>query len=578
MNQLITKEKNAQIVISLLKSHGINQIIASPGTTNVALIGSMQNDPYFKIYSAVDERSAAYMACGLAEQSGKPVVISCTGATASRNYAPGLTEAYYRKLPILAITSMQDFAKVGHLVAQTLDRSTIQNDVAKFSVELPIVKDSDDVWDCEVKVNKAILGLSHNGGGPVHINIPTTYTLPFERTEPTKYRMIERFFLGDDLPKLKGKVAVFVGAHRKWTEKETEALDKFCEVNNAVVFCDHTSGYKGAYRVLSSLLSSQTYMDKEHFKPDILVHIGEVSGDYSFSPLVGKEVWRVNEDGELRDTFRKLTNVFEMKSSDFFNYFSHGEGAGNSYFELIVKSINDIKTVIPKLPLSNIWVASKLSGMIPKNSHIHFAILNSLRSWNFFEIDNSIMTSSNVGGFGIDGALSTTLGSSLADVQRLNFCIVGDLAFFYDMNALGNRHIGKNLRILVINNGKGTEFRNYNHHASYFEETSDEYIAAANHFGQKSDVLVRNFAENLGFSYLKAQTKEEFLLNCDEFIKNENYNSPIVFEIFTNDYDESQALELMNNLVKDSKSTFKANAKKVIGKKGINAIKKVIGK
>ena len=170
MSQLITKEKNAQIIIALLKAHGIRYVVASPGTTNVALIGSIQNDPYFTIYSSVDERSAAYLACGLAEESGEPVVISCTGATASRNYAPGLTEAYYRKLPVLAITSMQQLGRVGHNVAQVIDRSVIQNDVAKFSVELPVVKDAEDLWDCEIKVNKAILELTRNGGGPVHIN------------------------------------------------------------------------------------------------------------------------------------------------------------------------------------------------------------------------------------------------------------------------------------------------------------------------------------------------------------------------------------------------------------------------
>jgi 2-succinyl-5-enolpyruvyl-6-hydroxy-3-cyclohexene-1-carboxylate synthase len=85
----------------------------------------MQQDPYFKIYSSVDERSAAYMACGLSAELNEPVVISCTGATASRNYLPGLTEAYYRKLPILAITSMQPFTKVGHHIPQVIDRSAL---------------------------------------------------------------------------------------------------------------------------------------------------------------------------------------------------------------------------------------------------------------------------------------------------------------------------------------------------------------------------------------------------------------------------------------------------------------------
>ena len=96
-----TDEPQAQIVIALLKEHGVRKIVVSPGATNIPIAGSVQSDPFFEVYSSVDERSAAYIACGLAEDSGEPVAISCTGATASRNYMPGLTEAYYRKLPIM---------------------------------------------------------------------------------------------------------------------------------------------------------------------------------------------------------------------------------------------------------------------------------------------------------------------------------------------------------------------------------------------------------------------------------------------------------------------------------------------
>lgn len=84
MDKYYTSERNVQIVLALLKAHGIRKVIASPGTTNITLVASMQQDPFFEMYSSVDERSAAYMACGLAAESGEPVVLSCTGATASR--------------------------------------------------------------------------------------------------------------------------------------------------------------------------------------------------------------------------------------------------------------------------------------------------------------------------------------------------------------------------------------------------------------------------------------------------------------------------------------------------------------
>ena len=118
-----SNDKNAQILLSLMKAHDIRKVIASPGTTNIAIVGSMQHDEYFEMYSSVDERSACYMACGLAAESGEPVAIICTEATASRNYFPGLTEAYYRKLPILVIAGSHGEHAIGHLHSQVIYRT-----------------------------------------------------------------------------------------------------------------------------------------------------------------------------------------------------------------------------------------------------------------------------------------------------------------------------------------------------------------------------------------------------------------------------------------------------------------------
>ena len=141
MGHYYTDERNAQIVIALMKAHGIRKVIASPGTTNICLIASIQNDPFFEIYSSPEERSAAYIACGMAAESCEPVAISCTGATASRNYLPALTEAYYRKLPILAITSSRKSYRIGHNFDQVTDRTLLPRDVAKISVQMPLVYD-----------------------------------------------------------------------------------------------------------------------------------------------------------------------------------------------------------------------------------------------------------------------------------------------------------------------------------------------------------------------------------------------------------------------------------------------------
>ena len=592
MNFSYTNEKNAQIILFLLKAHNIRHVIASPGTTNTALVSSMQQDPYFIMYSSVDERSAAYMACGLAAELGEPVVISCTGATASRNYLPGLTEAYYRKLPVLAITSMQAFNKVGHLVAQTIDRSSMPVDTVNLSVSLPIVKDSEDVWECEMKVNKAILELKRSGGGPVHINLPTTYSKPYSTTQLPNYRVINRITTYDQFPNLEAnKIAVFIGSHKKWCQEETAALEKFCELYNAVVFCDHTSGYQGKFRLLFSLAAAQSLIDNAKFKPELLIHIGEVTGDYPSLRMAGTEVWRVNEDGEVRDTFRRLRYVFEMPEKHFFerylakkdskNYIQRSMNivsSKNGYYTQLNNHLEAIRSKVKELPFSNIWLASRLAPYIPEKSIIHFGILNSLRSWNFFELPSSVTAASNVGGFGIDGGLSSLMGASLADPNKLCFAVIGDLAFFYDINVLGNRHVGNNIRILLVNNGKGTEFRQYNHHAAYFGQAADEYVAAAGHFGNQCPKLVKDFATNLGYDYLSASSKQEFEATYERFITPKILDKPIIFEVFTDSTKESEALEQIQTLIVSPRSRAKALIKDTLGDRTVNSIKKIIRK
>jgi 2-succinyl-5-enolpyruvyl-6-hydroxy-3-cyclohexene-1-carboxylate synthase len=555
MSKYYTDEVHAQIVLALLKAHGIKRIITSPGSANMSITGSVQNDPFFEVYSSVDERSAAYMACGMAHETGEPVVISCTGATASRNYLPGMTEAYYRKLPVIAITSTVSTIEVGHLLPQCIDRSVIPRDVARYSVTLPSIKDKEDYWDCEIRVNKALLELARGGGGPVHINIATSYHMKTFGTQVLPdVRVMKRYFYYDELPVIpaESKVAVFIGAHNRFTDGDSKALEAFAKTHNAVIFCDHTSAYTGYGRLLSALPVMQYLYERPDFaelKPDLIIHIGEISGDYptqGFMAASEAPVWRVSEDGELRDRFKNLQWAFEMREQDFFKRQAEGKSENaHGYLNAWKTYANEIVAGVPELPYSNTWIAGQLATKLPLNVNLHLGILNSLRNWNLYEIDDSISTASNVGGFGIDGCVSTLIGAALADPSRLHFGVIGDLAFFYDINSLGNRHRPKNLRILLVNNGGGCEFELSSHPGSQFGEQTSDFISAGGHFGSKSNALVRHVAEDLGFKYLCADSKESFDAVFREFLADGLDGPPIVFECFTDFDEESKALELM---------------------------------
>ena len=148
-----------------------------------------------------------------------------------------------------------------------------------------------------------------------------TYNQDFSLQELPPARAIPRIMPHDDFPELPkgGKIAVFVGAHQPFSAELTQAIDAFCASHDAVVFCDITSGYHGKYEFHPSLLASQFNWGKEPIRPNLMIHIGEVSGDYPVDTLSPDTVWRVNPDGELRDRFKCLTKVFEMEEITFFS-------------------------------------------------------------------------------------------------------------------------------------------------------------------------------------------------------------------------------------------------------------------
>lgn len=581
MNQIgkYSSERNVQMLIYLLKEHKIRKVIASPGTTNINFVASVQFDDYFQVYSCVDERSAAYMACGMAEESGEPVVLTCTGATASRNYVPGLTEAYYRKIPVLAITATQHLGRIGQNMQQVLDRSMQMKDLVNYSMQLTTIHSQEDEWAAGVRINEALLELRHNGGGPVHINLETQYSQDFSEKELKPVKVIRRYCSGDEMPAINAaKVGVFVGNHSKWSAALTEAVDAFCQKYNAVVFTDNTSNYRGKYNVIAPLMASQDLCAFDETAVDLLIDIGNITG--ASIEIRSNEIWRVNPDGVIRDTYKKLTKVFQMEEAVFFNYYAGADSSNKS--SGFLQKCKDVQNMlyhsIGDLPFSNVWIAQQTASKIPVNSIIHFGILNSLRAWNFFEIPESVLGYSNTGGFGIDGNVSSLIGASLAQQDILHFGIVGDLAFFYDINSLGNRHVSNNVRIMLINNGRGTEFRNYNHPAERFGKDADAYMAAAGHFGKKSHRLIRHYAEDMGYEYLSADSKESYLKNIDRFLTPEITDRPMLFEIFTDSKDESDAIYLMRHLVVSKKGEAKQVVKKVLGQKGISVVKKLIGR
>ncbi len=588
-----TDERNAQIVVALLKAKEIRYIVASPGTTNGPIVGSVQNDPFFKVISCVDERSAAYMACGISESTGEAVVLSCTGATASRNYMPGLTEAYYRKLPVLAITSMGRTEGVGNLRTQILDRSVLPNDISNESVSIEPVETDAQARFAELQANRAMEALFLNGGGPSHIQLITLHkgTLGTANLPEVHNMRVLPLSSEKSWPELPedAKVIVYCGAQRPYSEGEKAAIERFAEAHDAPVLANIVSGYRGSAAVNASLIGPQLHNNPmmTELRPDLVVHVGEMSGNYDSLLFMNKlscDVWRVSLDGKLRQPFGHLRYVFQSTTERFFEHYSSGKG-GSSYRTTWTDYAKEVEGAVPELPFSAIFIARRLSRALPDGSIFHPSIMSSLSAANFFQPGEGVETAANVGGFGIDGCLSSLVGVSIANPDRLCVSLVGDLAFFYDMNCLGNRHIGPNVRIVLVNNNRGMTFKHSDHFGSKWAEEANKYLAAAGHFLPKGAAALSGvtpaqaWAESLGFVYLRAGSKKEFDASMGTLLDS-SLPSPVLFECLTEEADERTARDMLFGLDtrKTAEGRVKDAARAILPKGALAAAKRVLGK
>ncbi|MCD7878693.1 MAG: hypothetical protein LUG16_02025 [Candidatus Gastranaerophilales bacterium] len=538
--------KTIHYLLAMLKAYGLKYAIGSPGTQNANFNYILQESGSIKFYSVVDERSAGYIANGIYNETNEPVIITCTGSSASRNYLPAMTEAFYRKVPIIAITFYDYDSTIFSVKPQFVDRSTTQNDVKYLSVELPRILDDNDKKRCLTYLNAA-LSTAFYKHLPVHINCPSSFDFDIEKIKNLPEDIWKNDYFTENFDSLKDiiatkKTAIYIGSHKKFTEDEQKIISNFAESNSIPIFCDHMAHYKGKNRIMSAQAIGMKNLKN---RPEIVIDIGEVSGEfYALNLLSNTEIWRISQDGKFTYRFNfPVAKFFDCKEKYFFKLLTNNSGTNSGYYNSVKSEIEKITE--PDLPLCNSFIVQNLAKYIPKGSSLHHSVSNTKRNMNFHEFDDSIDITCNIGVCGIDGSVSTMVGQSLAAKNKKVFGIVGDLAFFYDMNALGQRDITNNLRILLINNFRGEEFRLNPILEDNIGEKSDILISAQGH----NKGGVKGWAESCGFHYLNANTKEMFVNNIKQFCLAE-FDKPVIFEVFTNDKDEKNGLKLMQTFNK----------------------------
>ncbi len=547
---MYTKILNVQIIVSLLKQHGIRHLVLSAGTRHVPLAHSVENDDFFSCYSVVDERSAAYFAIGLSKELGQPVAIACTSSTATCNYVPAIAEAYYQKVPLLILTGDRDPRRLGQLEDQMINQIDMYGNFCKKCVQLPIVSDKNDVWYCQRLVNEAILELTRNGNGPVQINFPINQTIEdiADASVPSLplYNKIERVDLeapeeewrqvSARLSQAK-RIMVVCGSGDPVDTQTIQAMEHFFEKYNCFFATEYLSNLQCRGSINTYLLAeSVSSTALKEIGPDIVIFYG---GNYVSRLKIllrninaACESWHIAKDGVIVDQFQNLTKVFACSPKYFFSNLA--ELAGDSindqcfYKEIQGLLLHINETLVPTFTscekcLSAFSAMKYLASEIPSHSLLHLSILNSTRIMQMFPLKEDVTVYSNIGTDGIDGSMSTFLGQSYV-TDRTCFLVIGDLSFFYDMNSLGIREIRNNLHILLINNGGGAEF--------YFSMGPERLPNIDLHISAAHKKQAKEWIEANGFRYLSAHTLEEYRENLKLFMASDS-DKPVVFEVFT---------------------------------------------
>ena len=583
---MYTELKVYQIIIALLKKYNISHCVLSAGSRNVPFVHSIEEDAFFHCYSVVDERSAGYFASGLSQELNEPVVISCTSSTATCNYWPPVAEAFYQGVPLVVLTSDRDPAMLGQWEDQMINQVGMYDRHVRKSVNLPIIHDRDDEIYCQRLVNEALLELNHHVTGPVHINVPTkSYNNSFNVKELPQVTKIDRICVEDScswdekIRRLKEakRILVTCGQNSQTRVELINALRGFIQKYNAVIVADHMSNLGLDEEVNTIVCMDARYATSRKMKellPDIVISFGGniFSGiKEQLQKFHGNfEHWLIQEDGRVVDIYKSLTTIFECPPEYFFQYCCReaenckNDGAYYKQFKEYVDGVVD-----EEFPWSHVFAIKEVVERIPAGSLLHLSINDSIRIANFFKLKQGIKTYANIGTHGIDGCLSSFLGQAAAS-ERPSYLIIGDLAFFYDMNAMRLRHIGKNVHILLVNNEGGSEFY---FNRMWKNEASDLHTTARHH------TQAEGWVKSNKFIYLHAEDKHSFE-ECLETFMRTDLEQPVFLEVFTEMkrdaeviyefFDLSRPRDVQSETIRKSKELIKATigqekAQKIIG-------------
>jgi 2-succinyl-5-enolpyruvyl-6-hydroxy-3-cyclohexene-1-carboxylate synthase len=533
--------------VEVCAEKGIENVILCPGSRNAALIVAFEQNPKINCFSISDERTAAFIAMGMALATKKTVAMVCTSGTAALNFIPAAAEAILQEIPLLILTTDRPPEWINQYDGQTVfQNGAFGQHVKRNFALLPDYEKPDVDWFANRIFNEAINLSQQPPLGPVQINIPIREPFYPTDNEVVKSKqdvpIISNAFIKKSIDEklakeltneIENSASVWIVVGQQNNMELDFVLAAIKKLPNVLIIGDVISN-------VGSNIDSQDILFKQQSlgpKPDLLITCGKSLITKSLKLFLRNSKihnhWHVQESETIRDPYQSVSRLFNINPVDFFSSLHFKSNSFRQKSERISqlikhdqKIVDALKSNIQNLTFSDMYCVNTMLSLIGENSVLHLGNSLSVRYVNLLKHklnSKNITVECNRGTSGIEGTLSTAVGYAMSTDKKV-YCLTGDVSFQYDKNALWHNYIPNNLKIIILNNNGGNIFRMIpgpKNQAAYkeFFETNQQHSALkiAEHY--KIDYLpisnisetseVSTFLENQGCSIIEFFTEPE---------------------------------------------------------------------
>lgn len=524
---LSTDKPAPNILADILVGNGVSHAVLSPGTRNAPIIAALNRRKELTCLTVVDERVAAFMALGIALQSGKPVVLVCTSGSAVTNYGPALSEAFYRRVPLIVVSADRPECWIGQDDSQTIRQPGALSSVVKKTVNIPaaIENNSDLLWMTNRLINEAILTALTGPRGPVHINIQLDAPLNNHSVEYAEgsarviKRLIPRFDLPTSVARSLGleiasprRVMIIVGFHAP-DSKLNRALGRLARLPNFVVVAENTANLHSPdfFTQIDAVLPMLSDQLREELRPDTVITAGGSLVSAALKAWMRRlnpvEHWHVGIDDGVIDCFRRLSLKIEMEPATFFGQLASAMQPhrnpctyAETWRDTTRRCLQLRDEFVAQSPWCGLTAFSHIIPAIPEKWNLHVSNGMSIRYSQLFNCRHIHRLDCNRGVSGIDGSTSTAIGAAIAYPSAPTLLITGDMSAHYDVGALFSPSVPGNFKMIVMANNGGDIFR--------FIKPTSGYPEVEQRIAAPEPMPWEAIASALGWNYLYADSMQ----------------------------------------------------------------------